>query len=122
MCSCEAGFKLDFDNHTCIDIDECKSSRLHDCSHICVNTDGTYECGCPEGFEFGIDKFNCYDIDECLDSPCINGNCANTDGSFVCECEKGYELDVDGITCVDRDECVGGTHECSHFCNNHPGG
>lgn len=111
---------LDFDNHTCIDIDECES--LHDCSHICINTEGSYECACPIGFEFGFDKFNCYDKDECLDSPCINGNCENIVGSFICVCEKGYELADDGITCVDIDECLDGSHECSHHCMNHPGG
>jgi hypothetical protein len=96
-----------------------KCQNIHDCSHICLNVDGTYECDCPSGYRLGHDKFNCHDIDECDEYlPCVNGACKNTNGSFICECDKGYELAEDDITCRDIDECSNGEHECSHECIN----
>ena len=38
-----------------VDVDECTSERLHNCStdnnQICVNTPGSYFCHCAAGFE-----------------------------------------------------------------------
>merc|ERR1739838_547432 len=51
------------------DQDEC-NLNLDECSHVCVNTIGSYECQCYNGFLLAEDGFNCYDEDECLDSPC----------------------------------------------------
>ena len=48
-CSCHDGYKLNVDNHTCIDIDECTDNN-GSCAHICQNTNGSYACLCLAGF------------------------------------------------------------------------
>lgn len=59
-CGCEAGFKLNPNNRTCDDIDECevhKSYRL--CVGLCDNIPGSYRCACPEGYRIGADSRSC---------------------------------------------------------------
>ncbi|MEQ2271196.1 hypothetical protein XENORESO_000828 [Xenotaenia resolanae] len=48
-CSCPAGYKLNSDNKTCEDIDECEVPDT--CSQICINLPGSYKCGCNDGYE-----------------------------------------------------------------------
>ncbi|RMX36464.1 hypothetical protein pdam_00010052, partial [Pocillopora damicornis] len=50
-CSCVDGFRLDADNVTCIDIDECLewTFKCQDSSQRCKNTQGSYKCVCEEG-------------------------------------------------------------------------
>lgn len=50
-CYCRHGFKLNEDNRTCSDIDECSDKRTHFCEKICKNTVGSYRCECPKGFK-----------------------------------------------------------------------
>ena len=49
QCSCRKGFKLQSDNATCVDIDECKIWGM--CSQRCENTKGGYKCSCEIGYE-----------------------------------------------------------------------
>ncbi|KAK6619502.1 hypothetical protein RUM43_012259 [Polyplax serrata] len=49
-CSCETGFMLSSDNHTCNDIDECQFEYDPVCSQICNNTIGSFTCLCKSGY------------------------------------------------------------------------
>merc|ERR1739838_374716 len=102
------------------DQDEC-NLNLDECSHVCVNTIGSYECQCYNGFLLAEDGFNCYDEDECLNSPC-GQVCTNTPGSYVCSCREGYNLDHTAHLCYDTDGCdVDGSNNCTQLCANTPG-
>nr|AQT19789.1 hypothetical protein Smed-vldlr [Schmidtea mediterranea] len=48
-CHCPLGYKLQPDNRTCVDIDECSASPSK-CNQICKNTPGSYECSCYDGY------------------------------------------------------------------------
>ena len=43
-------------NH--IDINECRVNT-DNCSHRCVNTDGSYYCNCNAGYQLQSDKHSC---------------------------------------------------------------
>ena len=40
------------------DIDECANST-DNCTHGCVNTEGSYYCNCPAGYEISGDNTTC---------------------------------------------------------------
>ncbi|XP_012149839.2 uncharacterized protein LOC100874867 [Megachile rotundata] len=99
-CSCKPGFRLNPDNRSCTDIDECaefKSNNL--CVGICENTPGSYACKCPEGYKLGLSGRTCEDIDECKGGQVCRGAneiCHNTRGSYRCNrinCPSGYHQD-----------------------------
>ncbi|KAL8565418.1 hypothetical protein ACOMHN_029111 [Nucella lapillus] len=94
VCSCPAGYRLQHDGASCLDIDECQEGK-GGCSHRCINTHGSYECVCPTGHKVGPDKKTCVDIDECdtgdlYDDYCDH-QCHNTPGSYTCSCRPGYQ-------------------------------
>ena len=44
------------------DINECNTTNSeyeHNCTHICNNTEGSYECLCMDGYELDVDGRNC---------------------------------------------------------------
>ncbi|KAF2296648.1 hypothetical protein GH714_000838 [Hevea brasiliensis] len=47
-CRCEEGYGGN-PYLGCQDIDECNKG-LHNCSHQCINLDGSYKCTCPKGY------------------------------------------------------------------------
>uniref|UniRef100_A0A914WZW9 Uncharacterized protein n=1 Tax=Plectus sambesii TaxID=2011161 RepID=A0A914WZW9_9BILA len=52
-CHCRAGFEAPPDNPLeCVDTDECKGNNT--CTHICVNTKGSYNCRCQENYENNV--------------------------------------------------------------------
>ncbi|KAL6430493.1 hypothetical protein ACFW04_007830 [Cataglyphis niger] len=113
-CGCEAGFRLNADNRTCNDIDECtefKDDNL--CIGICENTPGSYACKCPDGYRLGIDGRACQDIDECATGQVCkepDEMCQNTRGSFRCNrinCPSGYQRDS-----TRKNRCVRSSRYC----------
>lgn len=61
-CHCRDGFRLNQDNRTCSDINECEE---HDPNLLCTspaackNTQGSYRCSCPKGFLISEDGRHC---------------------------------------------------------------
>ncbi|EFN68423.1 Fibrillin-2 [Camponotus floridanus] len=113
-CGCEAGFRLNADNRSCSDIDECtefKDDNL--CIGICENTPGSYACKCPNGYRLGIDGRACQDIDECATGQVCNEPdemCQNTRGSYRCNrinCPSGYHRDN-----LRKNRCVRSSRYC----------
>ncbi|KAE8021955.1 hypothetical protein FH972_007801 [Carpinus fangiana] len=50
-CKCKQGYRGNPYLHGgCQDIDECKDSKLNNCTKICANVEGNYTCSCPEGY------------------------------------------------------------------------
>ncbi|XP_059845641.1 collagen and calcium-binding EGF domain-containing protein 1 [Hypanus sabinus] len=65
LCTCYPGYYFDRMRHKnrekpyCLDIDECTKSNGSVCSHICLNTPGSYRCLCKEGFYLKEDGKTC---------------------------------------------------------------
>ena len=59
-CTCDNGYQLTNDDHTCTDIDECTVNNNGGCEQTCHNTNGSYYCSCFNGFSLN-DK-NCTGI------------------------------------------------------------
>ncbi|XP_067646329.1 fibrillin-3 [Eurosta solidaginis] len=113
-CECPVGYVNE--GKRCVEVDEC-AAGIHECSHECHNTLGSYQCRCPKGFQF-VDGsvFICEDIDECAISPnvCGNLNCVNSAGSFTCLCVDGSIPDAVSGACHIPDPCE--AQQCSHQC------
>ena len=59
-CGCQPGFRLNPDNRTCSDINECTEFKNNNlCIGVCENTPGSYGCRCPEGYRLGVDGRTC---------------------------------------------------------------
>ncbi|EDW50863.1 GM14855 [Drosophila sechellia] len=148
-CSCREGFRLSADGKSCEDVDECLVNN-GGCQQVCRNLPGSYGCICAAGYELlkldGIRGY-CFDIDECSQGThgCTDQMlCENLNGSYTCLCPPGYALGLDNHivtslnssfitdstsseapsapTCLDIDECSLSNGNCSHFCQNEPGG
>ena len=48
QCFCQPGFKVDTDNVTCVDVDECQ--EWGSCSQLCTNTEGSHTCSCKTSY------------------------------------------------------------------------
>ena len=109
------------------DIDECELYPNKLCSHICVNTVGSYRCECPNGYSLHTDESTCIrDQDSrmrcAIYNPCQQ-RCVDTDQGVRCQCNSGYILASDDRSCQDRDECREGVDNCSNTtrCVNYDG-
>ncbi|XP_066302870.1 fibulin-1-like [Branchiostoma lanceolatum] len=98
------GMAAELGTNIAIDINEC-SRNNGDCSHNCVNTNGSYHCTCRAGYQ-PSGSTGCVDENECSSN---NGGCDhichNTAGSYYCSCRPGYQLS-DSSQCIDIDECA----------------
>ncbi|XP_043471383.1 fibrillin-1-like [Leptopilina heterotoma] len=113
-CGCKPGYRLNSDNKTCSDIDECMEFKENNlCIGMCDNTPGSYKCQCPEGYRLGEDGRTCQDNDECsMGQVCGNSNemCQNTRGGYRCnkiDCPSGYYLDNEK-----KNRCVKASRYC----------
>ncbi|CAL2030445.1 unnamed protein product [Caenorhabditis brenneri] len=57
-CVCESGYRLDSDNVTCVDLDECTLPERA-CHHFCENTIGSFHCSCAKGYHLKVDEKSC---------------------------------------------------------------
>lgn len=57
-CSCDPGYRLASDRHSCADIDEC-AEDTDGCNQTCINTVGSYMCSCDSGYRLASDKQKC---------------------------------------------------------------
>ncbi|XP_011694235.1 PREDICTED: vitellogenin receptor-like [Wasmannia auropunctata] len=57
ICLCRPGYKLQNDNRTCIDINECQTYGI--CDQECVNSQGSYNCMCQKDYVLQGDKKTC---------------------------------------------------------------
>ncbi|XP_029851567.2 fibulin-1 isoform X2 [Ixodes scapularis] len=151
VCECHEGYRLEEDNKSCADVDEC-SDGTHNCdlmTHECMNKPGGFGCiprsdtdvpsvdsetpqQCEAGFKYNSAMKDCIDVDECSegldDCGMEQQTCLNTYGGFQClskdgkECPAGYKWNED--SCADVDECQEGTHTCGsvQLCTNTEGG
>lgn len=121
QCQCPSGFMSHFDK--CIDVDECIKSDddddLHQCSHDCHNTFGSFYCSCPNGLILSDDRETCVDFDECSHDTNICGDltCRNSYGSFKCLCENGEDADEKG-KCQTQSLCDINNGGCSQWVIN----
>ncbi|KAH9523896.1 hypothetical protein Btru_047344, partial [Bulinus truncatus] len=90
-CSCRIGYEVDPKDPTnCRDVDECQSGNKP-CSHICVNSLGSYGCSCYTGYKLAVDQISC----EACESPHYGENCGN-----ICQCNNRGTCDrVRGCVC-----------------------
>eukprot|EP00057_Strongylocentrotus_purpuratus_P007665 XP_011662139.1 PREDICTED: mucin-like protein [Strongylocentrotus purpuratus] len=110
-CSCDDGFTLSLDTHSCIDNAGCTPTAMD-------NT-GSPNCTCDPGYEF--DNGTCSDFDECSegvqnDCPEVS-TCINTDGDYFCDCMDGYNTVNETKSCADIDECATSNHMCNRSLN-----
>ncbi|XP_019372211.1 PREDICTED: EGF-containing fibulin-like extracellular matrix protein 1 isoform X2 [Gavialis gangeticus] len=95
-CQCNPGFQLASNNHTCVDVDECRTSS-YICQYQCVNEPGKFSCVCPEGYQV-VGGRTCQDINECeTTNECREDEmCWNYHGGFRCyprnPCQEPYVL------------------------------
>jgi hypothetical protein len=95
-CTCNSGYTLNPNNHTCDDINECSLNanlckENGDSNAQCVNGTGSYSCNCSGGFSFN--GTSCVDVNECTvpSHNCVaNATCTNNTGSFSCACNSYY--------------------------------
>ncbi|EDW75194.2 uncharacterized protein Dwil_GK20043 [Drosophila willistoni] len=60
VCSCFDGYRLDIDQRSCVDIDECAEQQP--CAQLCENTRGGYQCQCHADFMLRQDRVSCKSI------------------------------------------------------------
>ena len=147
-CTCDNGYQLTNDNHTCTDIDECTLNNNGECEQTCHNTDGSYYCSCLNGFSLNdqnctgiiVLHYFCYcalssiDINECdTNNGGCEQDCINTIGSYQCQCSEGFQFTSNRRNCtgnlktlhclmyiliIDIDECADKNGGCEQICNN----
>ncbi|KAJ8007522.1 hypothetical protein DPEC_G00118370 [Dallia pectoralis] len=64
-CGCAAGFQLQANGLSCVDVDECEVLPPV-CSHSCLNTWGSFYCSCLHGYLLDPDGRKCKTQDEPL--------------------------------------------------------
>ncbi|XP_059159686.1 G surface protein, allelic form 168-like [Physella acuta] len=111
-CRCQVGFRLE--NNSCVNINECITSRP--CDHICNDTYGSYTCSCHRGFQSVGDK--CIDIDECSNSTLNTCEqiCRNTQGGYACDCNEGFVLNVTTRTTCNACDASYFGKDCANQC------
>ncbi|KAM6902256.1 collagen and calcium-binding EGF domain-containing protein 1 isoform 3-T3 [Xenentodon cancila] len=95
VCTCYPGYQYDRERHRnrekpyCLDIDECADRNMSGCSHICINSVGSYRCQCEKGFYLEEDGKTCtkgekavHLFEEC-DNVMNAGGCSATCEDFL---------------------------------------
>ncbi|XP_070175366.1 fibrillin-3-like [Littorina saxatilis] len=132
-CGCQAGYRLQSDGRSCIDINECQE-KTSNCQQICTNTVGGYQCGCEDGFTLEDSGKTCKQVDKYM-APCMLSECTQGCKPIVdpypiwgepavqCFCFAGYDnIAEDGSECKNHDECQDTENPCSQRCYDYDGG
>ncbi|XP_017555936.1 complement C1s subcomponent-like isoform X2 [Pygocentrus nattereri] len=84
------------------DVDECLGNRTDlPCSHICLNTMGSYLCACPHGFRLKSNQHTCVEV-QCESPNNINGRITPTLSTYyynnvtTVHCDEGYRINTEG--------------------------
>ncbi|XP_041826975.1 matrilin-3-like isoform X4 [Melanotaenia boesemani] len=109
------GINIDRDDKGNNGLDAC--AQGHNCQHICVNSDNSYNCKCRPGYLLNLDKKTCSRSDACAQGHDCQHICINSGDSYICKCRKGYVLNADQKTCSRSDPCAQG-HDCQQICVN----
>ena len=81
-CSCDSGYVLGSDGHSCQDIEECSVDN-GGCDHTCHEELGSFYCSCRDGYELASDNKGCVDVNECLlDVHGCSDKCLNHEGKI----------------------------------------
>ncbi|CAL1547951.1 unnamed protein product [Lymnaea stagnalis] len=117
ICVCREGYFSA--NNSCQDIDEC-SSDISGCSHLCVNTDGSYNCECFPGYTLEDDRKTCRKKLDLCESSYLNCSfgCTIQNETAQCICATGYQLSTNNQDCLDINECTTRKHLCTGICIN----
>jgi len=116
-CGCRAGFTLQADGMTCLEISTGNPCENTQCSDICaVNDEGNVFCACFDG-RYLENDFQCVEeTDVCSNSPCQQLCVVSDGGAYECGCKLGFTLAGDDHTCteIEANPCDG--NECSDHC------
>uniref|UniRef100_A0A8C7MMU2 EGF-like domain-containing protein n=1 Tax=Oncorhynchus kisutch TaxID=8019 RepID=A0A8C7MMU2_ONCKI len=63
-CICAAGFRLQANGVSCVDVDECNEVLPPVCSHTCLNTRSSFLCRCHHGYLLEPNGHSCKTQDE----------------------------------------------------------
>uniref|UniRef100_A0AAZ3NZM1 EGF-like domain-containing protein n=1 Tax=Oncorhynchus tshawytscha TaxID=74940 RepID=A0AAZ3NZM1_ONCTS len=63
-CICAAGFRLQANGVSCVDVDECNEVLTPVCSHTCLNTRSSFLCRCHHGYLLEPNGHSCKTQDE----------------------------------------------------------
>ncbi|XP_031672657.1 low-density lipoprotein receptor-related protein 2 isoform X6 [Oncorhynchus kisutch] len=63
-CICAAGFRLQANGLSCVDVDECNEVLPPVCSHTCLNTRSSFLCRCHQGYLLEPNGHSCKTQDE----------------------------------------------------------
>uniref|UniRef100_A0AAZ3SHK3 EGF-like domain-containing protein n=1 Tax=Oncorhynchus tshawytscha TaxID=74940 RepID=A0AAZ3SHK3_ONCTS len=63
-CICAAGFRLQANGLSCVDVDECNEVLPPVCSHTCLNTRSSFLCRCHHGYLLEPNGHSCKTQDE----------------------------------------------------------
>ncbi|KAF8568165.1 hypothetical protein P879_02081 [Paragonimus westermani] len=104
-CACEAGYRLQSDNRTCvIEADLCGNRCMN--GGTCTSSG---QCQCPPQFEGLYCELR---VNLCQKVKACEHHCfTERDGTFQCACQPGYQLASDGRSCVLSEGCPG---ECKN--------
>ncbi|XP_070174330.1 fibrillin-3-like [Littorina saxatilis] len=127
-CECSAGYQLNNDGKSCLDVNEC-AEKLDKCPQKCHNKVGGFECVCEDGYSYNQNNKTCT-AEQATASLCRNAGCSqgckavagSGSGSITtqCFCFSGYEVDSTNLkTCIDYNECQ--SNLCSQRCSNTEG-
>ncbi|XP_024147138.2 thrombomodulin [Oryzias melastigma] len=111
VCTCEKGFRLELDDKSCVDINECQEepSLCANEGEECQNTLGSYKCGCMIGLE--EEDGVCVNVSICM--LCEHLQCEKVNWVYQCACREGFRVSPTDPTMCEK-HCS--TRDCEAEC------
>ena len=110
ICQCPNGYKLNNDQKTCHDVNEClPNNGLGPCSQKCENLNSTFKCSCHDGFTLASDNHDCvYQNHQELCSSylhhIIDGTCVCFNGLSGLRCNRN-KTHCENVVCKNKAIC-----------------